>query len=76
MAALDLRSIVASNIRRFAEERGITLNALADFADVSRAQLFDVLGGTKDATTDWLAKIAPVLEVEPWELLRPPDSRP
>jgi lambda repressor-like predicted transcriptional regulator len=61
--------VVAENIRAFARIRGISLNSLADFAQVSRSQLHAVLATAAAPTTDWLAKIAEVLEVEPSELL-------
>ncbi len=67
----ELRTVVARNIRALAEARGTTLNSLADFAGVSRAQLYSVLAGDAAPTTDWLAKIAAVLEVEPSKLLAP-----
>ena len=69
-----LRSLLAENLRVLAEERGVTFNALADFAGVSRAQLFAVLAETTGPTVDWLAKIAAALEVEPWQLLAPVDA--
>jgi len=66
-----LRAVVAENIRGAARRKKVTLNALADFATVSRAQMFNVLAGTSSPTTDWLAKVATALEVEPWQLLAP-----
>ncbi len=75
MQGLKLRKILATNVRRELRQKGITTNALADFADVSRSQLYDVLAGRKGATLDWLAKIARVLKVEPWELLAPGADR-
>lgn len=68
--AVALRKVLASNLRRVAKRKGMSLNALADFAAVSRSQLYDVLAGRKAASTDWLAKIAAPLNVEPWELLK------
>lgn len=71
MDTRQLRGIVAGNVRRAANEKGITLNSLADFAGVSRSQLYDVLSSKKGATLDWLSKIAAALEVAPWRLLVP-----
>ena len=71
MEPQELRTVVARNIRGLAEARGTPLNSLADFAGVSRAQLYSVLAGEAAPTTDWLAKIALVLEIEPWKLLAP-----
>ena len=69
METAELRATVAHNIRVVAEERGIALNTLADFAGVSRSQLFNVLGESSSASLDWLARVAKALEVDPWELL-------
>ncbi len=66
-----LRAVVAENIRVAARKRRVTINALADFATVSRAQMFNVLACSSSATTDWLAKVAGALDVEPWQLLAP-----
>jgi phage repressor protein C with HTH and peptisase S24 domain len=65
----DLRRAVAANIRSIAKRRRRTINALADFAGVSRAQMFNVLAARTGATVDWLAKVASALDVEPAALL-------
>ena len=67
--------VLAENLRRAARRRGLSINALADFATVSRSQLHDVLATRKGATIDWLAKVAAVLQVEAWELLVPSAER-
>ncbi|HEY5956388.1 MAG TPA: helix-turn-helix transcriptional regulator [Polyangiaceae bacterium] len=72
MDSTELRATVAENIRTLAEAKGVTLNSLADFAGVSRAQLYAVLAEKTAPTTDWLSKIAAVLEVEPSRLLAAP----
>lgn len=50
----------------------MSLDSLADFAAVSRRQLYSFLGGEKDATVGWLEKIADALEVQLIDLLREP----
>lgn len=48
--------------------------ALADFASVSSAHLYDVLACRKSATIDFIAKVAQGLGCPPADLLRdPPD---
>lgn len=47
------------------------MNSLADFAGVSRSQLYDMLARRKAASIDWLAKIATALDVPPSQLLAP-----
>ena len=69
MEPTDLRRVVAANIRALAKARGRPLNALADFAGVSRAQMFNVLAGRAAASVDWLAKVAGALDVVPAVLL-------
>lgn len=64
-----LRALVARNVRAEAKRKGVALIALADFAAVSRSQLFAVLAKETSPTLDWIAKIASALDVEPWQLL-------
>lgn len=71
MDGIRLRRVIASNIRHFAGSQGTALNHLADEAGVARSQLYAVLAEKQSPTCDWLAKVSAVLEVEPWELLRP-----
>jgi DNA-binding Xre family transcriptional regulator len=67
----EIRALVAENIRRLADERGISLNHLADFAGIARAAFYRCLNGEESMTLDRLAKIAEALEAHPQELLRP-----
>jgi DNA-binding phage protein len=69
--ALELRTLVARNVRVAAKRKRIALTALADFAGVSRSQVFAVLKSTTSPTLDWIAKVATALDVEPWQLLAP-----
>ena len=64
-----LRAVVAANIRRLAEARGLTVPVLADLAGLSRGAFYRVLNAEASATTDTLAKVADALGVEPRELL-------
>lgn len=65
-----LREVLAHNIRKVASRRSIGLNRLADIADVSRSQLFNVLAKGSSASIDWIARVAAALEVAPHELLK------
>ncbi len=71
MEPTELRRLLAAHIRAAAKAKGLGLNAAADFAAVSRAQLFVVLKRSTAPTTDWLAKLAGALDIEPWRLLAP-----
>jgi transcriptional regulator with XRE-family HTH domain len=66
-----LRSLLATHLRAEAKRQGMTLTALADFAAVSRAQVFNVTAERTSPTLDWLAKVAAALDLEPWQLLAP-----
>lgn len=66
---MQLRGVLARNIRQQAKKRQLALNSLADFAKVSRSQLYDVLARRKAPSIDWLARIANALGIEPWRLL-------
>ncbi|HEY5956528.1 MAG TPA: helix-turn-helix transcriptional regulator [Polyangiaceae bacterium] len=71
MSRPSLQDIVAENVRLYAQERSMSLDSLADFAGVSRRQLYNLLSGEHDITLGWLAKLADALEVEPALLLTP-----
>lgn len=68
-SSVKAQEIIAKNIRALAEEREMSLDSLADFAGVSRRQLYSFLSGEKDATIGWLEKIADALGVELADLL-------
>lgn len=70
---LAVRTRFARNIRLWAEERGISLNLLADRSGVSRAQMYNVLSGASSPSLDWIARIAPALGLEAWQLLVSPE---
>lgn len=65
----ELHRRIARRIRERTRERGIVLSNLADFAGVSRAQLFRVLAGQSSPTVARLAQIAKALDVEPSDLI-------
>jgi lambda repressor-like predicted transcriptional regulator len=67
--AKELRRVVARNIRAAAKRKPVALTALADFAGVSRSQVFSVLAAATSPTLDWIARVAVALDVEPWQLL-------
>jgi transcriptional regulator with XRE-family HTH domain len=71
VARPSLQDIVAENIRFYASEKSMSLDSLADFAGVSRRQLYNFLSGEHDITLGWLAKVAQALQVEPVVLMTP-----
>jgi len=68
----EIRARVAKRIRDLCARRKLSLNQLADRAEVTRSLFYDVLGGKRAATTDTLTKLAIALGVDPMELLRAP----
>ena len=73
MGPTTLRQTLAHNIRALLAEQGRTVVALADFADVSNAHLYDVLACNKAATVDFIQKVAEALGCDPASLLRTPE---
>ena len=71
----ELRATFASRVREKAAARGLSLNSVADRADISRPYLYDILAGRKAPTIDTLARLAGALQCRPDELLRPDRSK-
>lgn len=55
--------LLALNLRRLTELRGISLAAVADRSGIDRRELFAVLAGEVDPDLDWLNKLADGLGV-------------
>jgi transcriptional regulator with XRE-family HTH domain len=75
MSALQMRTVLASNLRQALAKKGISIEVLAEEAGVSRSQLYDVLSEKKAATVDWLDKVGSALGVAPWQLLKEKRAR-
>ena len=69
MCPSQLQAVLARNVRQQAKRRQVPLNALADFAQVSRSQFYNVLAPCTAISTDWFERIAKVLDIEPGRLL-------
>ena len=67
--AQELRAVFGRNLRETCKIAGLSLNALARDANVSRSHMLQVLHGNTNCSLDWLAQVAVVLAVEPWTLL-------
>jgi transcriptional regulator with XRE-family HTH domain len=72
---MDLREVFAANLRRLRHERGFSQDDLAYEAEVSRSYLSQLEKGSYFASLKILGKLAAVLNVEPAELLKLPESR-
>jgi transcriptional regulator with XRE-family HTH domain len=67
---MDLREVFATNLRRLRHAKGLSQDDLAYEADVSRGYLSQLEKGAFYASLKTIAKLADVLEVEGWELLK------
>lgn len=67
---MSLREIVAKNLRRLRQAKGISQEELADRADINRNYVGMLEREQHAATIDMLEKLANVLDVEPVEFFR------
>jgi len=67
---MSLREIVAGNLRRSRHAKGISQEELADRAGIDRNYVGKLEREENAATVDMLEKLAPVLGVDPAELLQ------
>ncbi|QND56605.1 helix-turn-helix domain-containing protein [Mesorhizobium huakuii] len=72
---MDLREVLAANLRRLRHLRGLSQDDLAYDAGVSRSYLSQIEKGKYYASLKFIGKLAVVLQVEAWELLKPPETR-
>ena len=67
---MDIRKVIARNVRAFRQERVWSQEELADRAGVHRTYISQVERAVTNPTATAIAKIAAALGVEPSELLR------
>jgi transcriptional regulator with XRE-family HTH domain len=72
---MDLRDVFASNLGRLRHERGLSQDALAYEADVSRSYLSQLEKGAFHVSLKTIGKLAEALDVDPAEFLRVPRRR-
>ena len=68
---MDLRDVFAVNLRKIRNAKGLSQDALAYDAEVSRSYLSQLEKGTYYASLRVIERLAKVLRVEPAEFLRP-----
>ena len=68
----ELHARLVGRIRELAKARGLSIEALADKAGVSRSYLWKVLAGSFSPTIRIVAELAAGLDVDPAELFKPP----
>jgi transcriptional regulator with XRE-family HTH domain len=72
---MDLRDVFATNLRRVRNEKGLTQDDLAYEARVSRSYLSQLEKGVFYASLSVIGRLADTLEIEAYELLKPPPKR-
>lgn len=71
---MKLRELVARNLRRVRNAKGLSQEELADRADINRNYVGMLEREEHAATVDMLEKLAEVLEVDPVEFFRSADG--
>lgn len=66
---MSLRAVVATNLRRMRQAKGLSQEELADRADVNRNYIGMLEREENAATVDMLEKLAEVLGVDPVQFL-------
>jgi len=73
---MEIRGILARNIKRIRLERGLSQEELAHRAEIDRTYISALERRVYAASIDVLARVADVLDVEPAALLARPDDSP
>ena len=72
---MDLREVFAGHLRRLRHAKELSQDDLAYEAEISRSYLSQLEKGAFYASLKIVGKLATVLEVEPAELLKLPESK-
>ena len=72
---MDLREVLAANLRRLRHAKGLSQDDLAYEAEVSRSYLSQLEKGEFYASLKIVGKLAVALGVDPAELLKVPTER-
>lgn len=67
---MKLRRIVAQNLKRIRQEKGLSQEELADRADINRNYIGMIERSENAASVDMLEKLAEALEVKPVEFFQ------
>lgn len=72
LSRMDSREVFATNLRRIRNAKGLSQDALAYDAGISRSYLSQLEKGVFYASLKIIEKLADTLDVEPAELLKRP----
>ena len=70
----ELNATYGSNIKKIRKSKDFSQETLAEKADISPSFLSDIENGKKWGAFETLVALANALEVEPYELLLPPQT--
>lgn len=70
---MDIREQVGQNVQRFRQQKKLSQEDLAFEAEIHRTYISGVERGVRNPTVTVLERIANALDVEVWELLKPPN---
>ena len=74
MEIKELHEIYSENIKRFRTQKGLKQDVLAEKVDLSEKYISDLETGRRIGSFETLVALANALEVEPYELLLPPQT--
>lgn len=69
---MNIRAVVAANLRKYRKDKRLSQEALADEAGVDRTYVSSIERRVYAVSVDKLALFADALGVEPYRLLMPP----
>lgn len=72
---LELRAVVATNVRSFRRERGLSQEELGAAANLHRTYIGSIERSERNLSIDSISALAEGLGVEPWRLLVPVSRR-
>ena len=71
---MQIREVFAQNLRAFRVAKGLSQEELAHRADIDRTYVSSLERSVYNASIDVVDRIAVVLEIEAFELLKPPSK--
>lgn len=75
MEPAEIKRIFTENIRKYRTLNSMTLQELAEEADISVSFLCDLESGKKWGTLETMAKISKALRIKPYQLLLPEEDK-
>jgi transcriptional regulator with XRE-family HTH domain len=72
---MEIREVFAINLRRARQAKSLSQEELAHRAEIDRTYISALERSVYSVTIDVLGKLASVLEVEPSDLLKPPNFK-